>query len=406
MKITRRNFIKSSLALTASTYNSPLKELLNKNDNINSWHNNMEPITQQTHFISDGLNLTPAQYSKLLASLTESSKFEGDDYCLGGIITELENTFARMLNKERAIFMPTGTMANHLALRALANGGRIIVQEESHVYNDVGDCLQTLSSLNLIPLAPAEATFSLNDVKKVLARTAAGRVSTHVGAISIENPVRRCNGQVFNMDELKQIVALAKDEKIKLHLDGARLFIASAYTNISPAQYAEPFDTVYISLYKYFNAAGGAILAGPNSIIENMYHTRRMFGGGLSEGWPYAAVALHYLEGFNERFGRAVKNAQALFKMLNSNGKLQVQPIANGTNIFKLILKEGDPQKFRDRLKETGITLGKPKENNSFNLTVNESINSAVNGANINNVNANNANIKELAEKFIVAAGK
>ena len=74
-------------------------------------------------------------------------------------------------------------------------------------------------------------------------------------------------------------------------------------------EYTALFDTVYVSLYKYFNAASGAVLAGPKALLADLYHTRRMFGGGL-RGWPFAAVALHYLNGFEQRFRTAVEASE------------------------------------------------------------------------------------------------
>ena len=77
---------------------------------------------------------------------------------LGGVVEELEQRFAKLLGKETAIFMPTGTLANHIALRTLAgNRRRVLVQSESHIYNDTGDCVETLSGLNMMPLAPGRA---------------------------------------------------------------------------------------------------------------------------------------------------------------------------------------------------------------------------------------------------------
>ena len=106
-------------------------------------------------------------------------------------MAEFEAWFAKLLGKERALFMPTGTLANHIALRALARGrSRVVVQDVSHVYNDTGDGCQTLSNLNLIPLAPGKATFTREDVERVLARTASGRVAADRSAPSRSS--RRC----------------------------------------------------------------------------------------------------------------------------------------------------------------------------------------------------------------------
>ena len=221
----------------------------------------------------DGLGLAPAQYARLLTRLLDEKAMTPDSYSLGGVVEQLEEAFARALQKERAIFMPTGTLANHMAVRALANGSsRVLVQEDSHFYQDEGDCAQTLSNLTLIPLASGRATFTADDVQRVLDQTKGARVVSRVSAIAIETPVRRKQGERFDPVEVKKIVALARREGIRLHLDGARLFLQAAYTGESVAETARPFDTVYVSLYKYFNAASGAILAGPRDLLDGMYH--------------------------------------------------------------------------------------------------------------------------------------
>ena len=116
-----------------------------------------------------------------------------------------------------------------------------------------------------MPLATGRATFTADDVQRVLDQTKGARVVSRVSAIAIETPVRRKQGERFRSGEVKKIVALARREGIRLHLDGARLFLQAAYPARDVAEYARPFDTVYVSLYKYFNAASGAILAGPRS---------------------------------------------------------------------------------------------------------------------------------------------
>ena len=136
-------------------------------------------------------------------SWPRAAEVEEDSYLLGGEIERFEQQWATLLGKESAVFMPSGTLANHLALRALAGTRRrVIVPETSHIYNDTGDACQTLSGLTLLPLAPGAATFTRADIEAVLARTASGRVATDVGAIAIESPVRRLSGQMFDWAEL------------------------------------------------------------------------------------------------------------------------------------------------------------------------------------------------------------
>lgn len=325
----------------------------------------------------DGLNLTALEYSLLLFTLAKENKIKVDYYSRGGIVEELENKFASWLGKERAIFMPTGTLANHIAIHKLAGEKRrVIVQAESHVYNDCGDCVQNLSGINMIPIGYQKATFTRDDIKKELARSAAGRVETKIGAISIESPVRRKNGEIFSFDEMKKISDFARNKGIKLHLDGARLFIASAHTGIRPSGYADLFDTVYISLYKCFNASFGAILAGPRRIIEGLFHVRRFFGGGLLHVWPAAAVALQYVDSYIEEYSNSLNMAENFFKLIQKNGAFKVERIPNGTNVVKLYVKGTDLFKFRRKLHDENIYLPMPQKNwNGFVIKINPTLN-------------------------------
>jgi threonine aldolase len=323
----------------------------------------------------DGLGLTPAQYSRVLGQAVAEQGLDPDSYSLGGVVTDLERELARLLGKERAIFMPTGTLANHLAVRALAGGpSRVIVQHESHLYQDAGDCAQTLSNLTLLPLAPGRATFTASDVEQALDEGKGGRVPARVSVISIETPVRRKFGERFDGAELDRIVALARRHDIKLHLDGARLFLQAAYTGQDVAETARPFDTVYVSLYKYFNAASGAVLAGPRALLDTLHHPRRMIGGGLASAWPFAAVARHYLTGFGERFRTAVQISEELARLLPQRGAFAVERMPAGTNLFQLRTPARDPAAWQRRLASQQILLSPPRDG-VFLIGTNETLN-------------------------------
>src|SRR5271165_826427 len=181
----------------------------------------------RVYAFGDGIPQTPAEYTQLLSTLANT--VEADDYSRGGVVEQLETRVAALLGKEAAVWMPTGTLANHLAVRMLAgNRRRVLVQAESHLFRDCGDCAQTLSGLNLIPLAPGRATFTLDDVEHAAYDSSQGRVATPIGAIHIETPVRRRQGERFDFGEMTKIAAWARAHNVGLHLDGARLFLESA----------------------------------------------------------------------------------------------------------------------------------------------------------------------------------
>jgi threonine aldolase len=334
------------------------------------------PSDHTVRLSGDGVGLTPRAYAQLLDRLCEQANVEEDNYLLGGNVEQFEREWARLFGKETAVFMPSGTLANQLAIRALAGPKRrVIVPEVSHVYNDTGDACQTLSGLTLMPLGPGAATFSVADIDAVLTRTAGGRVATEVGAILIESPIRRLTGQMFDWAEMKRIAAFARERHIGLHLDGARIFIASAYTGISPAEYASHFDTVYVSLWKYFNSGIGAILAGPRDVLDGMFHVRRMFGGNLAVGWPAAIVARHYMDGYLDRMRTAVKTSEDFYAAIAKHPEVRVEPIANGTNLRHVALKGVDTKAMRQRLAAKGILLPAAAASGTLTLGVNETWN-------------------------------
>jgi len=314
------------------------------------------PVVQ---FRSDGLSLSPAEYARLLAEIAERRGVDVDDYSRGGVVAELEERMAALLGKEMAVFLPTGTLANHLAVRLLTEGRgrRVLVQQESHLWNDEGDCATHLSGLTLVPLAPGRAAIMLAEIERAVAGAPEMRVAVPVGAISIETPVRRVAGEAFDPAELRAVSEFARACGIGLHLDGARLLIESAYTGIAPEDTAGLFDTVYVSLWKYLNAASGAILAGPRGLLDGLYHERRMFGGSLPHAWPYAAVALHFLDGFAERFAEAVAVSGRLLETIAGHRRVTVENRMAATNVAIIRVAGADAASLPQRLFARGVAI-------------------------------------------------
>ena len=322
----------------------------------------------------DGEPLDNTAYIEKLSSLSSRSPIAQDNYSIGGSVAELEESMARVLGKESAVFMPTGTLANHLAVRKLCQGySRVIVQEQGHLYRDSGDTIQQLSGINLVPLGVGNPCFTYKEVQRAIEDSLSGRVPTQIGALVIESPVRRCHGQVMPFKEMQRITQLCQENSIGTHLDGARLFMMSAASGINPEEYSSLFDTVYVSMWKYFGSPFGAILAGTNECCENLYKQRRMFGGGLPSASMAAALALEGSKSFQIQFDDAMKRGVELLSRLSEIPEVQWEPYPNGSNIFPVSFsRKVDINALSGALEKRGIFINHETDGiNRIHVTVN-----------------------------------
>lgn len=327
-------------------------------------------------FNHDGLGLDPHEYTHLLEEAVQGDALTPDYYSLGGFVEALETDFAKRLGKEVAIFVPTGTLANHLAVRRLAGDDRrVLVQADSHLFNDSGDCAEVLSGLNLVPLGEGRATLTLDEIEAWVERSATGRVENRVGVIVIEDPVRRHGHEFVDPAELARISRFARDHGIRLHLDGARMFNLPQHTGRSVVEHAALFDTVYVSLWKHFNAATGAILAGSREHLEGLFHERRRFGGALPASWPSLAPVPRFLPTYEADYARAWTIADALFRRLEATGRFRIARPPRGTSRVLMNVLDLDAARLVERLAVEGIRLGLPPEGeNTFTLQINTTL--------------------------------
>ncbi|MEN8123740.1 MAG: beta-eliminating lyase-related protein [Bacteroidota bacterium] len=367
----RRKFITNTAAvatipflpiMSSKNYNDP-ERLIKKNLPVN--------------FTRDGLNLSPTLFSELLQELTLENDFKPDSYGLGGMIHQFEEKVALALGKEKAIYMPTGTLANHIALRKHCNTNkRAIVQYESHINRDTGDATTTLSGINLINLGGDKVVFNTDELITFLNDNSQGKVKTPIGALSLETPVRRKNLQRIPFNEIEKITKIARKNNIPLHLDGARLYIDAAFSGKNIKDYTKLFDTVYLSLYKSFNSVNGAILAGSKKIIDGLHNERRMFGGGLPSSWQQIAIANYFFDNYETRYKEAQKQFDVFKNSIEKSGKFQITELSNGSSIFKLIPNEKiDPEQLIIRLEKQKISLPQWNKNDQcFYIKVNDSL--------------------------------
>lgn len=329
-------------------------------------------------FFGDGEMFDPGDYLNELQKAHTTTPLVRDRYGAGGVIELLEKKFCEITGKERAIFMPSGTMANQMAIAVLSGEKtKVFVQDTSHIYRDEADAAQSVYGKRLMPLAKNETYFTAEQLKNAIENLKNEEVfESGIGAVAIENPVRRTDGKTVPIDEIKKISNYCRTNNIKLHLDGARLYMASAWTGTSIKEYASYFDTVYISLYKYLGASAGAMLCGPKEVIDKMVHLIKIHGGAMYGNWTNAAMALHQLEGFETRLKNAIATSKELFIALNELPGIKIEPLPGGTNIYSITLaKNIDVQKMQTKLnQEFNIRVPMPNSNNQGTLMVNETL--------------------------------
>ena len=168
-----------------------------------------------------------------------------------------------------------------------------IASQQARLDQGKADAAQSIFNKRLMPLAKNQTFFTADELKKAIENLDNEEVfKSGLGCVSIENPVRRTDGRMIPIDEIKKISEYCRSKNIKLHLDGARIYMASAWSGISIKEYASYFDTIYISLYKYLGASGGAILCGDKTLIEKMPHMIKIHGGNMFGNWLNAAMII------------------------------------------------------------------------------------------------------------------
>ena len=219
----------------------------------------------------------------------------GDDvYGEDPTVNRLEETVAALLGKEAAIFVPSGTMANQIALQIhTRRGDEVILGEDAHLAADESGAGAAWAGVQF-RTAGRGGLFSADDLRAEIHEP--DMHCPRQGLVAVENTHNRAGGRVFPRAELEAIAAVARKAGLALHLDGARLWNAAAALGASPAALAAPFDTVSVCFSKGLGAPVGSALAGSRDAVSAARHYRKMFGGGMRQAGVLAAAALHGLE--------------------------------------------------------------------------------------------------------------
>jgi threonine aldolase len=329
------------------------------------------PNARSVWLIGDQAAPDPAIISARLAELAGSSPVR-DTYLRGGSVDALEKAFAEYLGKEACAFFPTGTLANNVALRLLCGDApHALCQYDSHLYRDESNMAQRLAGINLVPLAPGRPTPTQDELAAAFDFAEKAIIPLKVGALSLESPVRRLDGALIPPQRVTEIAALAKAHGTRMHLDAARLLLTPPA--FDRKAYVAPFETVYVSLYKYLGAPYGAVLAGPAVTIAQAREFRHLYGGMIYQGWESAVLALDGLKRFPDAIARAYGAAEKLFAALEGSGKVKRRADLNVSNVYRLEMPQARAAAAFERGRAADVRVG-PWEKGAIPFYVNETI--------------------------------
>ncbi len=304
-------------------------------------------------FLTQDYPKNPRQImSELLETI--SPDLEADRYGQGELINGFEQEIATLLGKEAAVFMPSGTMCQQIALRIWSQRrgtANVAFHPKCHLEIHEEKGYQRLHGLNGILAGSAERLLTLADLKAI---------TEPLGALLLELPQREIGGQLPSWETLNEIIAWARERNIPVHLDGARLWECQPFYQRAYSEIAQLFDTVYVSFYKILGGISGSILAGPADVIAESRIWQRRHGGNLFHLYPYVLSAQ---KGLRERLSHMASyhtKAKEIASLLAPFPEITIVPDPPHTNMMHLYLR-GEQARLEAAVleiaRETGLWL-------------------------------------------------
>jgi threonine aldolase len=271
-------------------------------------------------------------------------------------VRELEAETAALLGKEAALFTVSGTMANQLAIRSHTEpGDEILVDSYSHIYYYEGGGPAALSGVSCRCLQGERGVFTGADVESVLRPSDPHFPRTSL--VCLENTHNRGGGRIWPLERIAEVETAARRHGLRLHLDGARLWNASAATGIAERQWAAPFDTVSVCFSKGLGAPVGSALVGAKDLLARAKRFRKMFGGGMRQAGIIAAGALFALRNHRARLAEDHANAKALAEGIARCEECETSPSEVETNMVRFRLAGVPAEEVVERLRLRGVLV-------------------------------------------------
>lgn len=269
-----------------------------------------------------------------------------DRYGGGELLESFERDIAGLLGKESAVFMPSGTMAQQIALRIQCERRgvpNVALHPQSHLLLSENDALRRLNGLSPIGVGDRNALFTLEELQAIPER---------LGALLLELPERNIGGALRPWDEVLAMCRWARECGVATHMDGARLWESQPFYGLPLPDLTAPFDTVYVSFYKILDAVAGAALAGPKDVIDEARAWQWRHGGRLVQQYPMVVSAREGLRRYLPRVPEYCKRAREIAGVLNEVENVTVTPNPPATNMMHVFVR-GD----RESLQRTALAI-------------------------------------------------
>lgn len=251
-------------------------------------------------------------------------------------INELEAMVTEMFGMEAAIFCPSGTMTNQIAIKCHTQpGDEVICDESSHIYQYEGGGIAFNSGASVKLLAGNRGRINVEQVATAIQPDDPHRA--HTSVVSLENTSNRGGGSCYDFEEIKKISSLCKEKGLAFHLDGARLWNALIAKKESPKQYGEAFDSISLCLSKSLGCPVGSLLLGKKDFIKKARRIRKVFGGGMRQAGFLAAAGIYALQNNIERLAEDHEHAAQIAAVIAGKQFVKfVLPVETNIIIFEL----------------------------------------------------------------------
>jgi threonine aldolase len=303
---------------------------------------------------SDTVTKPSAAMRRAMAEAAVGDDVFGDD----PTVNRLEERFAELLGKEAAVFVPSGTMSNQIALRIHCQpGDEFICESGCHIINYEQAGYAQLAGLAARPVEGKFGVLRLEQLQGLIRRDDQHLVHTRL--VCLENTHNRGGGKIQPYDEVERICSWAHDHGLVTHLDGARLFNAVVATGIPARRWSQHFDTVNVCFSKGLGAPIGSALAGSRELIRKARRARKVLGGGMRQAGIIASAALYALEHNIDRLAEDHAHAQILADAIRSCPLLELRPpeVESNIVIFHIDPRLGTAADFAARLKSAGVLM-------------------------------------------------